>query len=71
MDTDYRSMKPVNLREIAKERGLKKVSTLKKADLINELIKSDQKQWWRKVKKTNLNSAKEEKSIPTIKRWKG
>ena len=62
MDTDYRSMKLVNLREIAKERGLKKVSTLKKADLINELIKSDQKNSdEEKVKKTNLNSAKEEK----------
>lgn len=61
MDTDYNTMTLANLREIAKERGLKKISTLKKADLINELVKSDQKDNKEKVKKTNLNSAKEER----------
>lgn len=38
---DYRSLKLVELREIAKERGLKKISSLKKGQLIERLIVSE------------------------------
>ena len=38
----YESLALQNLREIAKKRGMKKISTLKKADLIDALIKKDE-----------------------------
>ncbi|HHV13535.1 MAG TPA: transcription termination factor Rho [Clostridiales bacterium] len=41
MDKQYDSMTLVNLRELAKERGLKNIAALKKGDLIELLIKVD------------------------------
>ena len=38
----YESLALQNLREIAKKRGMKKISTLKKADLIDALLKKDE-----------------------------
>jgi transcription termination factor Rho len=38
----YESLALQNLREIAKKRGMKKISTLKKADLIEALLKKDE-----------------------------
>ncbi len=42
MDKQYDSMTLVNLRELAKEKGLKNIATLKKADLIELLKKADE-----------------------------
>ena len=54
MDTSQYKLKTlVTLREIAKEKGLKKISTLKKSDLIDALIKFDQ---------SNQSNSKEEHS---------
>ena len=38
----YESLALQNLKEIAKKRGMKKISTLKKAELIEELLKKDE-----------------------------
>ena len=38
----YESLQLQNLREIAKNRGMKKISTLKKAELIDALMKKDE-----------------------------
>jgi transcription termination factor Rho len=42
MDKQYDSMTLVNLRELAKEKGLKNIAALKKADLIELLKKADE-----------------------------
>ncbi len=64
MDTGYKTKTLVNLREIAKAKGLKKVSTLKKSQLIEELIKFDQadnKKEKEKEKEKDQNSSMGEK----------
>ena len=38
----YESLALQNLREIAKKRGMKRISTLKKAELIEALLKRDE-----------------------------
>ena len=38
----YESLALQNLKEIAKNRGMKKISTLKKAELIEALLKKDE-----------------------------
>ena len=38
----YESLALQNLKEIAKKRGMKKISTLKKAELIEALLKKDE-----------------------------
>ena len=58
----YESLPLATLKELAKSRGLKGISSLKKADLIEEMLKADEEEEEKEVRKEIKNEIKNEKS---------
>ncbi|HIW22261.1 MAG TPA: transcription termination factor Rho [Candidatus Dorea intestinavium] len=66
MREKYESLSLSALRDLAKARGLKKISTLKKADLIEVMLEEDEKEQPKKeeVKEQAVPTEEKEKKIP-------
>lgn len=59
MENQYDSMTLANLRELAKEKGLKNISVLKKRELIENLIKANSEDKQEKIQEIKLEEKKE------------